>query len=74
MIHERRFTRDGLLIPASAHRAYALDSSKDYKAICWNQVEARRLVARFQSMTKMAARADRKASSRCPSWATTLSA
>ncbi len=35
-----------------------LASLMGYKAICWNRLEARRLVAKFQSMMKMEARAD----------------
>ena len=73
VLHQSRFTSNGLL--PSVHRVCALCSSKDYyKAICWNRVEARRLVARSQSIMKMEERADRKDSNRFPSWATTLSA
>ena len=72
VLHQSRFRSNGLL--PSVHRVCVLSSSKDYKEICWNRVEARRLVARSQSIMKMEERADRKESSRCPSWATTLSA
>ena len=49
-------------------------SSNGYKAICWNRLEMRELVSRFQPMMKRTARADRKDISRLPSLATTLSA